>query len=601
MADRRFEELVEGGNPVGEIIAVDRFLVRVRGLQPINVHALIMFEDGSKGFVHHVFEDYVIVLHLGTESLRVGMVAVVQHTKLVTKVGKNFIGRVVNIFGEPLDGKGPVTPDAVWPVFNPAPMLYERELLDSQVETGVTVLDIMFSLLRGQRMAVLGDSKSGKTTLTTQIAINQRSTDITVIYVLVAKRHSDVAQLLDRLEKNEAMSKAIVVVATMFESLIVNYLAPYVGCAMGEYLWQTCNMDTLVIYDDLTSHGMAYREISLIAGVSPGRDSYPGDIFYIHSQLVERAGKLERNHASQTILPIVYAPNGDITAYLPTNVMSMTDGQWILDMAVFRDTMRPAISTGLSVTRVGGVGQNKRQKALAGQIYKTLSSYRQAEEYARFGSELSPESAASLELGRQLYILFNQIVGETYSLMGQQLLLDVLLNQQPGEKVDIPGMKKAVAEYAARIQEDKENSNFDQIRDEFKAKFLLEKATPVAEEKKEEPADAPDAKDGKGKDDKKDGDKKQDKKDDKKEEPKDDKKSEDKPAESEKKDDAKAEPAKGTKVEVKDGDAKPEAAPAPGATVTPKEGEPQLEPAKSEELKLTELQTPEPAKQEAKQ
>jgi F-type H+-transporting ATPase subunit alpha len=507
MADRRFEELVESGSPVGEIIGVDRFLVRVRGLQPINVHALIMFEDGSKGYVHHVFEDYVIVLHLGTESLRVGMVAVVQHTKLVTKVGKNFIGRVVNIFGEPLDGKGPITPDGVWPVFNNAPMLYERELLDSQLETGVTVLDIMFSLLRGQRMAVLGDSKSGKTTLTTQIAINQRSTDITVIYVLIAKRHTDVSQLLDRLEKNDAMEHAIIVVATMFESLIVNHLAPYVGCAIGEYLWQTCNMDTLVIYDDLTSHAMAYREISLIAGVSPGRDSYPGDAFYIHSQLVERAGKLERNHGSQTILPIVYAPNGDITAYLPTNVMSMTDGQWILDMAVFRDTMRPAVSTGLSVTRVGGVGQNKRQKAIAGQIYKTLASYRQAEEYAHFGSELSTEAASSLEMGKQLYIMFNQVTGETYSLMSQQLLLDTLLNQAPGEKVDIPGMKKAVAEYAARVEDTKESSNFDQIRDEFKSKFLLEKATPVAEEKADPAKDAADTAGGSkadAKDDKKD-------------------------------------------------------------------------------------------------
>jgi F-type H+-transporting ATPase subunit alpha len=515
-ADKHFQELVDAGNAVGEIIGVDRFLIRVRGLQPINVHALIMFEDGSKGYVHHVFEDYVIVLHLGNESLRVGMVAVVQHPKLVTKVGKNFIGRVVNIFGEPLDGKGPITPDATWTVFNAAPMLYERELLDSQVETGVTALDIMFSLLRGQRMAVLGDSKSGKTTLTTQIAINQRSTDITVIYVLVAKRHTDVAQLLDRLEKNDALDKAIIVVATMFESLIVNYLAPYVGAAMGEYLWQKCDMDTLVIYDDLTSHGMAYREISLIAGVSPGRDSYPGDIFYIHSQLVERAGKTEINHASQTILPIVYAPNGDITAYLPTNVMSMTDGQWILDMAVFRDTMRPAISTGLSVTRVGGVGQNKRQKGIASKIYKTLASYRQAEEYARFGSELSPESAAALDLGKQLYILFNQVVGETYSLMSQQLLLDVLLNQKPGEKVDIPGMKAAVAEYAARIQEDVKTleGNFDAIRDEFKAKFLLEKATEEAPKEEIKTADTPVVPDGA---DKKSDDKDKDKKDDKKE------------------------------------------------------------------------------------
>jgi F-type H+-transporting ATPase subunit alpha len=540
MKDALFEKLVNEDKPVGEIIGIDSFMVKVRGLQPTNVHALIRFEDGSRGYVHHVYEDYVMVMKLDTTVLHIGMVCVIQHEKLVTKVGKNFIGRVVNAFGDPLDGKGPVEPDGIWEVFHSAPMLYERKLLDTQLETGVTVLDINFSLVRGQRMAVLGDGKVGKTALTTQIAINQKNTDITVIYVLIAKRQRDVSQLVERLEKNGALDKAVIIVTNMFESLIATYLAPYIGAAHGEYFWQQLAMDTLVIYDDLTSHAQAYREISLIAGVSPGRDSYPGDMFYTHSSLVERAGRLDRNGASQTILPIIYAPSGDITAYLPTNVMSMTDGQWILDMKVFKDTMRPGVNTGLSVTRVGGVGQNKRQKALAAGLSKTLAGYRQAEEYVHFGTELSPDAQADYEKGKALFELMTQGIGEGYSLMDQQFLLDIVLGTQPGEKVDIKAMKEMVKEYSTKVVESDDQSNFDQLRDELKSKVLIvvdkgKKEAPAgsaaadgaaptegqvpteggksAEEPKEVPVEEPkdgqnskeDNKDGK---DKKDGDKK---------------------------------------------------------------------------------------------
>lgn len=538
MKDALFEKLVNDDRPVGEIIAIDSFMVKVRGLQPTNVHALIRFEDGSRGYVHHIYEDYVMVMKLDTTVLHIGMVCVIQHDQLLTKVGKNFVGRAVNVFGEPIDGKGPIEPDGVWEVFHGAPMLYERQLLDTQLETGITVLDINFSLVRGQRMAVLGDGKTGKTALTTQIAINQKNTDITVIYVLIAKRQRDVSQLVERLEKNGSLDKAIIIVTNMFESLIATYLAPYIGAAHGEYFWQQLAMDTLVIYDDLTSHAQAYREISLIAGVSPGRDSYPGDMFYTHSSLVERAGRLERNHASQTILPIIYAPGGDITAYLPTNVMSMTDGQWILDMKVFKDTMRPGVNTGLSVTRVGGVGQNKRQKGLAAGLSKTLAGYRQAEEYVHFGTELSPEAQADYEKGKALFELMTQGIGEGYSLMDQQFLLDIVLGTQPGEKVDIKAMKDMVKDYSAKVVESDDQSNFDQLRDELKSKVLIVvdkgkkqaegeaapsgeagEGQPTAQAESEKPAEAPqeppkeeageeskdDSKDEKGKkDDKKD-------------------------------------------------------------------------------------------------
>lgn len=487
--DKLFKQLVDQGQPVGEIIGIDNFMIKVRGLQPTNVHALVRFEDGSKGYVHHIYEDYVVVMKLGTTVLHIGMVCVIQHEQLLTKVGKNYVGRVINIFGEAIDGKGPIEPDNVWEVFHNAPMLYERELVDTQLETGITVLDINFSIVRGQRMAVLGDGKVGKTALTTQVAINQKNTDITVIYVLIAKRQRDVAQLVDRLEKNDALGKAIIIVTNMFESLIATYLAPYIGAAHGEYFWQELGQDTLIVYDDLTSHAQAYREISLIAGVSPGRDSYPGDMFYTHSSLVERAGKLNRNHAAQTILPIIYAPAGDITAYLPTNVMSMTDGQWILDMHIFKDTMRPAVNTGLSVTRVGGVGQNKRQKALAAALNKTLAGYRQADEYAHFGTELSPEAQADYDKGKALFILMSQQIGEGYNVMEQQFLLDIVLGAAPGEKIDIPAMKKLVSEYAAKVVEDGDKSNFDALRDELKSRVLIGQAQPG-----DKPADsAPDS------------------------------------------------------------------------------------------------------------
>lgn len=489
--NEHFDQLVANGKPVGEVIAVDRFMIEVRGLQPCNLHALVMFEDGSKGYVHNIFEDHVVILHLGTKTVRVGMTAVIQYEKLVAKVGKDFIGRVVSVTGEPLDGKGPIAADGVLPVFAPAPMLYERELLDKQLETGVTVLDTLFALMRGQRIAILGDGKSGKSTLATQLAINQKNTDITTIYVMIAKRRTDIDTLLARLESNDAMKKTIVVVSTMSDSLVHSYLAPYVGCAMAEYLWQHLDQDALIVYDDLTAHAHTYREIALLTGMSPGRDSYPGDMFYVHSSLLERAGKLNRNHKTLTSIPMVFAASGDITAYLPTNVMSITDGQWILDMKIFRDTMRPAVSVGLSVSRVGGRGQTKRQQAQAGATFKALTAYTQALEFARFGSELAVSAQNDLNKGQLLYKVLNQVPGETYTFAAQTLMLDICVNLQQGEQINVDAMKKAVLELASQLKPD--DSNFDELRNQLKAKSLVE--VRKAEEKKPEtpPSGAPSA------------------------------------------------------------------------------------------------------------
>lgn len=455
-ANSHFEGLVKRGNPAGEVTSVNKFVVQVRGLHPVEINALVMFEDGSKGIVREVETDHVIIFHLGTESLKVGMGVAKQHSELVTKVGKGFLGRVVSVNGEPLDGKGSIAPDGIWPVFNEAPPLIDRQALSDQLETGVSIIDTLFPLVKGQRIALLGDSKSGKSSVVGQLATSQSGKELTVVYALVAKRQVDVDALINILESKDALKNAIVVVSNVEDSLVNSYLAPYVACSMAEYLWQKEGRDVVVVYDDLTAHAQAYREISLLAGTSPGRDSYPGDIFYIHSSLLERAGRLKATGKTLTALSVVHVPGGEITAYLPTNIISITDGQLVFDLDLFRKGQKPAVNIGLSVSRIGGIGHSKRQKSIANRLLNKIALYNEAEEFSHFGSELALETKSNLEMGKRLLDLLQQNAFETYSLVAQQLMFESALNAKPDVLIDTDKLKEAALKHSAHIETDEQ-------------------------------------------------------------------------------------------------------------------------------------------------
>lgn len=478
-----FQALVAEDRLTGEVVATNRFIVEVKGLEGVEIGAQVLFEDGQRGLVREAYGDKVILYNIDSENIALGTLAVLQFDDLQVPVGKELIGRVINPMGQPLDGLGPVVTEASSGIFNPAPGIMDRKVLDQQLVSGVTAVDSFFPIVLGQRIAILGDSKSGKSTFLSQLTANQQGTDRVVVYVLVGKRKVDVERLLSGLKASGAMDHTIVVLANIFDSLTQSYIAPYAACAMAEYVWNA-GQDVIIMYDDLSSHAEAYRQLSLLQEVDPGRDSYPGDIFYTHSSLLERAGRLLTNDKTLTSLPVILTPNDDITAYLSTNVMSITDGQIIFDLGFFRKGVRPAVNAGLSVSRVGGQAQTKRQKQLSTALFKALAKYHQADEFSHFSSQLSKETRTDLARGKHLYAALMQPPEELMSLPEQQLMLETIMLSPDDRPIDVAALKKAVRERAAEATDDAAYDRIEaELLDTYAAKPL--EATPTAEEKPE--------------------------------------------------------------------------------------------------------------------
>ena len=394
----------------GTVIMVGDGIARASGLDNCMAGELVQFTNGEFGMAQNLEENSVSIVLLGSDAgIREG--DTVQRTGKVVSVpvGEAMIGRVVNALGQPIDGKGPIETTEYRPIESPAPGIIERQPVKQPLQTGIKAIDSMIPLGRGQRELIIGDRQTGKTTLATDTIINQKGQDVICIYVAIGQKRSTVAGLVENLERNGAMDYTIVVSATASELSPLQYIAPYAGCAMGEYFMHQ-GKHVLIIYDDLSKHAVAYRALSLLIRRPPGREAYPGDVFYLHSRLLERAAKLsdELGGGSLTALPIIETQAGDVSAYIPTNVISITDGQIFLETELFHAGIMPAVNPGISVSRVGGNAQIKAMKKVAGTLKLIYSQYRELQGFAQFGSDLDADTKARLAQGERIVEVLKQ-------------------------------------------------------------------------------------------------------------------------------------------------------------------------------------------------
>ncbi len=415
---------------VGTVLQVGDGIARLSGLNNARASELVEFENGTLGIVFNLESDNVGVIIMGDYSdIAEGQLVRSTGRIVSVPVGNAMIGRVINAVGQPIDGKGPIATDKFRPIERIAPNVVTRKSVDTPVQTGIKAIDAMIPIGRGQRELIIGDRQTGKTALVIDTIINQKGQDLICIYVAIGQRQSQVAQVVATLERFGAMEYTVVVAATASEPAALQYIAPYAGTAVGEEFMEQ-GKDALIIFDDLSKHAQAYRQVSLLLRRPPGREAYPGDVFYLHSRLLERAARMapEYGGGSLTALPIIETQAGDISAYIPTNVISITDGQIFLESDLFYAGIRPAVNPGLSVSRVGGNAQTKAMKQVAGKMKLELAQFRELAAFAQFGSDLDPATQRQLDRGQRITEILKQPQYKPWSLEDQVMVFYAVTN-----------------------------------------------------------------------------------------------------------------------------------------------------------------------------
>ena len=468
---------------VGTVISVGDGIATVYGIDHAMYGEVVTFENGLKGMVQDVRANSMGCILFGKDTgIKEGTKVARTGKQAGIPVGDKFIGRIVNALGEPIDGKGEIQAEEYRPIENPAPGIIDRKSVTVPLETGILSIDSMFPIGRGQRELIIGDRQTGKTSIATDTIINQKGKDVICIYVAIGQKASTVAKVVSNLEKYGAMEYTTVFSATASDCAPLQYIAPYAGTALAEYFMYQ-GKDVLIVYDDLSKHAVAYRALSLLLERSPGREAYPGDVFYLHSRLLERSSLLseEAGGGSITALPIIETQAGDVSAYIPTNVISITDGQIFLESDLFFSGMRPAVNVGLSVSRVGGAAQTKAMKKASGSVRIDLAQYREMEVFTQFSSDLDEATTAQLKYGSCLMELLKQPLCSPLSLHQQVITLCVATHKLmvDVEKKEIKKYQKDLLEYFDNVYPEigKEIETTKQLSDE-----LVEKIVKAAEE-----------------------------------------------------------------------------------------------------------------------